>query len=78
MTFGMYQKNNPFIQLYCRPKGKFLYDFNIIQSGEDFLIQCNKNDIDDLITRLTIYKLRSDIVFVKKGWGITLFIYQCR
>ena len=57
------------------PQGKFLYDFNIIQSGEDFLIQCNKDDIDDLITRLTIYKLRSDVVFVKKDEELlSLFI----
>ena len=57
------------------PQGKFLYDFNIIQSGEDFLIQCNKNDIDDLISRLTIYKLRSDVVFVKKDEELlSLFI----
>ena len=57
------------------PQGKFLYDFNIIQSGEDFLIQCNKNDIDDLITRLTIYKLRSDVVFLKKDEELlSLFI----
>ena len=57
------------------PQGKFLYDFNIIQSGEDFLIQCNKNDIDDLIIRLTIYKLRSDVVFVKKDEELlSLFI----
>jgi len=57
------------------PQGKFLYDFNIIQSGEDFLIQCNKNDIDDLITKLTIYKLRSDVVFVKKDEELlSLFI----
>ena len=57
------------------PQGKFLYDFNIIQSGEDFLIQCNKNDIDDLITRLTIYKLRSEVVFVKKDEELlSLFI----
>ena len=57
------------------PQGKFLYDFNIIQSDEDFLIQCNKNDIDDLIARLTIYKLRSDVVFVKKDEELlSLFI----
>ena len=57
------------------PQGKFLYDFNIIQSGEDFLIQCNKNDIDDLIARLTIYKLRSDVVFLKKDEELlSLFI----
>ena len=57
------------------PQGKFLYDFNIIQSGEDFLIQCNKNDIDDLIARLTIYKLRSDVMFVKKDEELlSLFI----
>ena len=57
------------------PQGKFLYDFNIIQSGEDFIIQCNKNDIDDLIARLTIYKLRSDVVFVKKDEELlSLFI----
>ena len=57
------------------PQGKFLYDFNIIQSEEDFLIQCNKNDIDDLIARLNIYKLRSDVVFVKKDEELlSLFI----
>ena len=46
-----------------------------VQSEEDFLIQCNKNDIDDLIARLTIYKLRSDVVFLKKDEELlSLFI----
>ena len=57
------------------PQGKFLFDFNIIQSEQGLLVQCNKNDIDDLIARLTIYKLRSDVVFVKKDEELlSLFI----
>ena len=57
------------------PQGKFLFDFNIIQSEQGLLVQCNTNDLDNFIARLTMYKLRSDVAFTKKDTElVSLFI----
>lgn len=57
------------------PQGKFLFDFNIIHSEEGLLVQCNTNDLDNFIARLTMYKLRSDVAFTKKDTElVSLFI----
>ena len=48
------------------PQGKFLYDFTITKKSNDhYLLQCNKLIIDDFITKLTIYKLRSQVKISK-------------
>jgi len=48
------------------PQGKFLYDFIITKKSSDhYLLQCNKLIVDDLIAKLTVYKLRSQIQISK-------------
>jgi folate-binding protein YgfZ len=43
------------------PQGKCLFDFMIWEDGEDLLLDCEAEAADDLIKRLTIYRLRRPI-----------------
>jgi folate-binding protein YgfZ len=43
------------------PQGKCLVDFIIWDGGEDLLLDCEEAAADDLIKRLTIYRLRRPI-----------------
>jgi hypothetical protein len=43
------------------PQGKCLFDFMIWADGEDLLLDCEAVAADDLIKRLTIYRLRRPI-----------------
>ena len=43
------------------PQGKILFDFLIADTGEEFLIDCDKNAAEALAKRLTLYKLRAKI-----------------
>jgi folate-binding protein YgfZ len=44
------------------PQGKFLHDLFIIEQEDSFLIDCEAARAEDLISRLTAYKLRSKTV----------------
>ena len=45
------------------PQGKFMYDFMIVSLSEDnYLIQCNKAIVDNFISKLNIFKLRSQVI----------------
>ncbi len=49
------------------PQGKFLYDFIVCQKSSDhYILQCNHDTADELITKLKIYKLRSKIEIEKR------------
>ena len=43
------------------PQGKCLFDFIVWTEGEDLLLDCETNAADDLIKRLSIYRLRRPI-----------------
>jgi folate-binding protein YgfZ len=43
------------------PQGKYLYDFIIIKHKLGFLLDCEKEIIDDLYKKLNLYKLRSKV-----------------
>lgn len=43
------------------PQGKLLFDFFLVQFGDDILIDCEAARKDELIKRLTLYKLRSSV-----------------
>ena len=43
------------------PQGKCLFDFVVWTDGEDLLLDCETNAADDLIKRLSIYRLRRPI-----------------
>lgn len=42
-------------------QGKFLHDFFILKSEDGYLLDCTTGRKDDLIRRLTLYKLRADV-----------------
>ena len=43
------------------PQGKFLHEFFIAQADGAFLLDCGRQRRDDLIRRLTMYKLRAQV-----------------
>jgi len=43
------------------PQGKYLFDFIIIKHKKGYLIDCEKNELENLIKTLNLYKLRSKI-----------------
>jgi len=47
------------------PQGKCLFDFLVWGDGEDFLLDCEAEGADDLIKRLSIYRLRRPITIAR-------------
>ena len=47
------------------PQGKCLVDFLVWSDGDDLLIDCEAEAADDLVKRLSIYRLRRPIVIAK-------------
>ena len=43
------------------PQGKCLFDFLVWEDGDDLLLDCEADAVDDLIKRLAIYRLRRPI-----------------
>ena len=43
------------------PQGKYLFDFIIVKHKQGYLLDCELNQLDDLIKRLSIYKLNSKV-----------------
>ncbi|MCO6392803.1 folate-binding protein [Aliihoeflea aestuarii] len=49
------------------PQGKILFDFLISRAGDGFVIECSAEMADDLVKRLTIYKLRAKVEISKQS-----------
>ena len=43
------------------PQGKYLFDFIVVKHKQGYFLDCELNQIDNLINRLSIYKLNSKI-----------------
>ena len=43
------------------PQGKYLFDFIIVKHKQGYFLDCEKNQINQLVDRLNIYKLNSKI-----------------
>src|SRR5690348_10202867 len=43
------------------PQGKCLFDFIVWEDGDDLLVDCEAEAVDDLMKRLTMYRLRRPI-----------------
>lgn len=54
------------------PQGKYLFDFFISQSGDQLLIDCEKDRLSDLSKRLRIYKLRADATITDLSDGFSV------
>lgn len=46
-------------------RGQFLYDFFIFEKDNKIMLDCSKNEIDEIIKKFGFYKLRSDIQIKK-------------
>ena len=60
------------------PQGKILVDFFVLPVGDGFLLELAKAKLADLIQRLTVYKLRTQVAFAEEpslrvaaSWGST-------
>ncbi len=59
------------------PQGKILFDFFLLDTSDHFLLDCARDIIEDLVKRLTLYKLRAAVDFadlsgtlqVRAAWG---------
>ena len=47
--------------LLLTPQGKFLFDFFICEEEEGFLLETQKSQLDELIKKLTLYRLRAKV-----------------
>ena len=49
------------------PQGKILFDFLVSRDGADgFLVDCRADAADDLVRRLTLYRLRAKVTIEKR------------
>jgi len=55
-------ENSAIYALMLTPQGKFLYDFFIAEKEGILLVDCNKEDLPNIIKKLKMYRLRSDVV----------------
>lgn len=46
------------------PQGKFLFDFMVMQHGDELLLESERTRVPQLIQRLTMYRLRSKVELV--------------
>ena len=47
------------------PQGKCLFDFIVWSDGEDLLLDCEVEAVDDLVKRLALYRLRRPITVAR-------------
>jgi len=58
---------------FLTPQGKYLFDFFISQSGDDLLVDCEKNRLADFIKRLRLYKLRAAVELTDRSNDFDVF-----
>jgi hypothetical protein len=58
------------------PQGKILVDFFVLPEGDGFLLELSKAKVADLLQRLAVYKLRTQVAFAEEpsskvaaSWG---------
>ena len=65
---------------FLTPQGKFLHEFMIVKHDDGFLLDCERDRRDDLITRLTRFRLRAKVDIkpeddgaIAAAWGDDVF-----
>ena len=53
--------------LMLSPVGRFLYDFFIIEKDDKFLLDCDKERVDEVVQKFSFYKLRSKVEIKKEN-----------
>lgn len=55
------------------PQGKILFDFFIVETAQGFLIDCQKERVNELIKRLMLYKLRAAIIVTDESAALGVY-----
>ena len=69
--------NSTIFSSILTPQGKYLFEFFILSLENDYLIECEKKSVDEIIKLFNFYKLRSKIDFIdvsKKYVASIIFI----
>ena len=76
-NIDLISKDRSIYSALLSPQGKYLYDFFLfLESKENYIIiDCEKNFHEELIHKLNIYKLRSDVDITLKDKTDTYAIY---
>jgi tRNA-modifying protein YgfZ len=61
----------PLYAALLSPQGKFLHDFFLVKRDAAILVDCDKTRMDDLIARLSLYKLRAAVTIEKTSEKVT-------
>lgn len=57
------------------PQGKFLFDFFLFKDGEDFLLDAEEERADELIKKLSMYRLRAKVSIMRReGWNVLALV----
>ena len=70
--------NNSCFASLLTPQGKFLFDFIISKHKKGYFIDCEKKQIEELLSQLNIYKLRSniEIMNLSNEFVVAAFSYE--
>jgi len=55
------------------PQGKYLHDFFVAKSGDNFLLDCPANQLSELTKRLKMYRLRAKVDIEDRSDDYTVF-----
>ena len=74
----------PLYAALLTPQGKFLHDMFILDAGDHFLIDCEKDRAEDLLKRLKAHKLRAKVTLenvsaeydVWAAWGADIPFFE--
>jgi folate-binding protein YgfZ len=71
-------ENNSCFNSLLTPQGKFLYEFIIVKHKTGYLIDCEKEQVEQLFKQLNIYKLRSkvEILNLSNEFVVAAFSYE--
>jgi folate-binding protein YgfZ len=57
---------------FLTAQGRYLHDFFVVALGEVFYIDCERDRLDDLRRRLSLYKLRAKVSLAAAGEAMTV------
>jgi len=72
---GKLKNNVPLYAALLTPQGKYLFDFFILEDGDDILLDCEGTRKDALIQRLTFYKLRADVTILDVSSDLKVYAF---
>lgn len=62
---GKANSKEPIYSMLLTPQGRFLYDFYILAFDGYLLLDCQSSKIDEILKKLTMYKLRQNVILSK-------------